>query len=198
MSFWKTIGKIGKGLLSATPIIGDVVGGLLASDSQKKANETNLQIARENRQWQQQMSSTAHQREVADLKKAGINPLLTATGGPGASTPQGSVATMAPEIPPEIMKAMMGSQLNQHKIIRHQADEAKESAKITEYSRRLTGLQLRTADLVFERFKKLMKLKKNLGGIGTFIDLLSDTWSGGAGVRGIIPSRRGGGITINR
>lgn len=43
-----------------------------------------------NRSWQQMMSNTAHQREVADLRKAGLNPVLSAMGGNGASTPTGA------------------------------------------------------------------------------------------------------------
>lgn len=66
-----------------------VVGGLFGMFGQQSANQANKEIARDQMDFQGRMSGSAHQREVADLLAAGLNPILSAGGG-GASTPAGA------------------------------------------------------------------------------------------------------------
>lgn len=57
------------------------------------AMDFNAQEAQKNRDWQEMMSNTAHQREIADLQAAGLNPVLSASGGNGASVTSGATAS---------------------------------------------------------------------------------------------------------
>lgn len=74
-------------------LLSNLVSNGLDYASMTSARQYNSREAAAQRAWSEKMSSTAYQRGVKDLQAAGLNPILAAYNGFGASTPSGGTAS---------------------------------------------------------------------------------------------------------
>lgn len=94
---------VGKVIGGAGPELLSIAGGYLS-------NVQSQETAREQMRFQERMSNTAHQRQVADLKAAGLNPILSAKYG-GSSSPGGARAEQRDIITPAVTTGLQAKQV---------------------------------------------------------------------------------------
>lgn len=106
-------------------MLGAFASAVSSALGQRSANKANERIAKENRAFQERMSSTSYQRAVRDMEAAGLNPGLMYSSGAGASTPGGATAQMSSETSGAVSSAQSAIRLrNEMKLQRQQISES--------------------------------------------------------------------------
>lgn len=159
----------------------DAVGGLFGNSSSSRE-------AMKNRRFQRYMSEHAHQNEVRDLKKAGLNPMLSGMGGSGAATPSGATASQSNPFDGVANSARdLGTKMMQSKMNQAQIDNMhQENERLKEQTRQLQISNAQQSILTpayIEAGKAVdsgIKGVKKILGVGDAGDLVQDVLDAGA------------------
>lgn len=102
------------------------ITGSALTGAEQQANAFSASEAQKQRDWETEMSNTAYQRQVADMRSAGVNPAMAMSGSSGASTPSGSAAnSVSPQSGIDFQDIMSLIMLPlQRKLINAQAKQA--------------------------------------------------------------------------
>ena len=155
-----------------TQPIASAVGSTLGFLGQQDTNVSSAEIARDttsanmaesqrNRDFQERLSNTAYQRQVEDMKSAGLNPMLAYVKGGGASSPAGSTGQAVNAQYTSPIQGAVSYRLTSAQAAKTEAEKPNVEAhtKVLQSQYDLNNAQY---DLVLQNTEKVFKEARNL------------------------------------
>jgi hypothetical protein len=144
----------------------DFVAPALSFFGGERKNDAQIQVAREQMDFQREMSNTAYRRAMEDMKAAGLNPILAGKLG-GASTPGGAMPQLHDSITTAVNTGLQAAKTESDIAIQDaQIEKIEEEVNNLEVSRKLTEEQTRQVSIVIneieERIKKIASETKGI------------------------------------
>lgn len=147
--------------------------GLASAFGAYLQNRANASMAEKQMQFQERMSSTAYQRAVSDMRKAGLNPMLAYMQG-GATSPSGASAHMSNVVQAGVSSALeMKRQSLELQLLKAQTEIAQNNAKLSIFDTEFNLSGLGVANKMFQTAKDILPWVALL--------LTRGRWPGGAG-----------------
>lgn len=112
----------------------------MSNENTARTFKFNATEAEKERDWSMAMSNSSHQREVNDLKRAGLNPVLSANGGASAYSAS-SASASADNSAPALIASIYQTKLNNENSAKIAAAQRAQDFKIAQMNNK-NALQL--------------------------------------------------------